>query len=240
MTYHFQNAIDTGGIETIGSVDEAKIRLDAVRQAFAYEDFSVLDILYIDGKPSARVLLDSATPERPLHLKTFDRDERRVLFSLIAQSSAPVRWRSRRSPPVAPIVASPHLFREQQETYESPGGLYVPVHSGLNRAGVVIFFGDGKPDLCLGEIGSLRLFCVCWFARLSQLGLGHSTPVTLTRRELECLQLAATGLTAEGIAEALDLSRHTVTHHLVSATSKLGASNRTHAIAEAVRRGLLR
>ncbi|WP_426130393.1 response regulator transcription factor [Pararhizobium sp. PWRC1-1] len=47
------------------------------------------------------------------------------------------------------------------------------------------------------------------------------------------------GKTSGDIAQLLGLSEHTVNHHLLSAGRKLGASNRTHSVIRAVRRGIL-
>lgn len=57
--------------------------------------------------------------------------------------------------------------------------------------------------------------------------------IRLTRRERECLQLCAAGLTAKQIAQALGRSVPTVNLHLESATRRLGARNRAQAIARA-------
>lgn len=51
----------------------------------------------------------------------------------------------------------------------------------------------------------------------------------LTEREVEVVELAATGLTNAEIATRLGLSPHTVARHLANARAKLGASNRTEA-----------
>lgn len=61
----------------------------------------------------------------------------------------------------------------------------------------------------------------------------------LTSGELRCLELASRGLTSDEIASASDFRTETVNSYLKSATKKLGAANRAHAIAEAIRRHLI-
>ncbi len=63
---------------------------------------------------------------------------------------------------------------------------------------------------------------------------------TLTARELEVLQLLAFGRTNKDIAEELALSPDTVKTHLTHIFDKLGASDRTAAVAEALRRHLIK
>jgi DNA-binding CsgD family transcriptional regulator len=51
----------------------------------------------------------------------------------------------------------------------------------------------------------------------------------LSEREVEVVQLAASGGTNREIAERLSLSQHTIARHLANARTKLGAANRTEA-----------
>lgn len=62
---------------------------------------------------------------------------------------------------------------------------------------------------------------------------------TLSRRERDVLELAATGLSAPEIARELSISTATVKTHLRNLYEKLGVSERAAAVAEAMRRGLL-
>lgn len=62
----------------------------------------------------------------------------------------------------------------------------------------------------------------------------------LTHRELEVLKLVADGLTNKEIAERLFISAKTARNHVASCLLKLGADDRTEAVATAVRRGLIR
>ncbi|MFZ2102544.1 MAG: helix-turn-helix transcriptional regulator [Oricola sp.] len=61
----------------------------------------------------------------------------------------------------------------------------------------------------------------------------------ISTREHSCLAWTAEGKTSEEIGIILDLSPHTVNHYLGSAARKLGASNRMHAVAKAMRLGLI-
>jgi DNA-binding NarL/FixJ family response regulator len=61
----------------------------------------------------------------------------------------------------------------------------------------------------------------------------------LSPREVDVLQLAATGNSNKRIAFALGLSEETVKTHMKSILAKLKVTDRTHAVAVAVKRGFL-
>lgn len=61
----------------------------------------------------------------------------------------------------------------------------------------------------------------------------------LSDREKQCLLWCSRGKTSSDIASILGLSDHTVNHYLTSAALKLNAVNRTHAIAKALRYGII-
>jgi ATP/maltotriose-dependent transcriptional regulator MalT len=63
--------------------------------------------------------------------------------------------------------------------------------------------------------------------------------VLLSGRERQVLELVASGLSDQEIAEQLVLSRHTVHRHVANIRHKLGRGSRTAAVAEAARLGIL-
>jgi signal transduction histidine kinase/DNA-binding CsgD family transcriptional regulator len=63
------------------------------------------------------------------------------------------------------------------------------------------------------------------------------TPVKMTPREIEVLQLLAEGMSNKAIARALSLSPRTVNFHLDNIYAKLGVNSRTEAAIYALRRG---
>jgi DNA-binding CsgD family transcriptional regulator len=64
-------------------------------------------------------------------------------------------------------------------------------------------------------------------------------PTGLTEREIECLEWSAAGKNSREIAQILEISSLTIDGYLKNALHKLGAVNRTQAVAKACQLGLL-
>jgi LuxR family transcriptional regulator len=119
-------------------------------------------------------------------------------------------------------------------------GATVPVH--LPAGGVVTFTtiaDDPEPGFVkdarhnLSFVTSLALQMQDRMAQLSCDDFVNTKRryFQLTTREIECLQLSARGLTTEQIAERIFRSHPTAALHLNNAIRKLGAHNRSEAIA---------
>jgi DNA-binding NarL/FixJ family response regulator len=67
----------------------------------------------------------------------------------------------------------------------------------------------------------------------------HSMDDALTTREIDVLRGVAGGNSNGGIASELSISEHTVKNHVKSILSKLRASDRTHAVMIALKRGFI-
>ncbi|WP_310451527.1 LuxR family transcriptional regulator [Sulfuritalea sp.] len=67
----------------------------------------------------------------------------------------------------------------------------------------------------------------------------NESSTRLSERELEVLRLASEGGTAGDIAELTGVGERTVNFHIANIISKLGATNKTHAVTLAMRLGLL-
>ncbi len=65
------------------------------------------------------------------------------------------------------------------------------------------------------------------------------TPESLTEREREVLRLMASGIGNREIADALSLSEGTVKNHVSSIFAKLGVTDRTKAVLQAIVKGLV-
>lgn len=118
-------------------------------------------------------------------------------------------------------------------------GIALPVYARQAHCGVVLFSGLRRvpPPEVLCEVHSrcFTLYSACCRMRQAE----ASAPPSISRRERECLKLAANGCTSEEIAKALRLSVHTANQYLTNSAQKLDAMNRVHAVAKALRLGLI-
>ncbi len=67
----------------------------------------------------------------------------------------------------------------------------------------------------------------------------HAIDDSLSGREIDVLQLIATGNANKQIARKLDLSEDTVKAHIKSIFAKLDVNDRTHAVTRAAKRGII-
>jgi len=135
------------------------------------------------------------------------------------------------------------LFREAAE-HGLRHGFSVPVHGGHGEGGVLSL---ARAELALPEAPAERqkLFQEAqWLAHVLQtklraLVLEKAAPGIrrLTRRERDCLRLAAEGQSAQNIARELRIAERTVVFHLNHAEEKLGTTRRQHAVARGVALG---
>jgi len=119
-------------------------------------------------------------------------------------------------------------------------GYVVPV-STLDGQLAAVSFGGCHADI--GAEGRAALSFVANYAVGNFLHFKESHKRLLgkvTPRESDCLLWASEGKTDWEISVILGISRSTVTKHIVSARDKLGAVNKPHAIAMALRIKLLR
>lgn len=120
-------------------------------------------------------------------------------------------------------------------------GLCVPT---LTRFGPInVTFGGKQSELSPRDAKMLHLLAIYAQIRATELLsdrlLAAMQWPSLSPREREVLQWCADGKTSSAIAEKLMISEHTVLTHIANACRKLGAANRTAAVARAIGAGLI-
>ncbi len=92
-------------------------------------------------------------------------------------------------------------------------------------------------DLMLFAAGFHDLFVANYLDTQARPGDAEST---LSPRELECLALAARGMSSQEIGFKLGIAERTANFHFANVVGKLGVLNRKEAIAVAISKGLIR
>ncbi|SDX12677.1 helix-turn-helix transcriptional regulator [Roseicitreum antarcticum] len=161
--------------------------------------------------------------------------------NLAAEITRPFAWSYHRKEP-SPIAqdldrAEVGEVSERLLSWQLSRGVTVPLH--LPRQGfatATVFLPEGgNATACLAEfaLAAHRL-------QDSVLAALPRPRNPLSPREAECLTLTAKGLSAKQIAHALARSESMVVKHLQAAGAKLGARNRSHAVALAQGQGWTR
>src|SRR5204863_1330007 len=92
-----------------------------------------------------------------------------------------------------------------------------------------------SPELAATMLGEVRNL-----VRQEEAGAAPGTDPIISKREEEVLQLIADGLSTTEVAAQLYISVKTVKNHLASIYQKLDTRDRTQAVLQAVRMGIIR
>jgi len=234
MDHHYRRAI---GVEDKFSAYAALIEIS---KAYGFRTFSLLVFPAEQSLKYAPTLY--ITNNSNEFIEKYD-DENHLpnnytIFRL-RQSTLPITW---------DIRSYQHDARrvERQRTIDllAEYGMFMGANFGLNdnrgNQGALIFSGDRDiPNV--SELAELNLLSNVIFDRLDIQPESTSDSITfhLSERERQVLEWAAAGKTSWEIASIIELSEHTVNQYLASSILKLGAANRIHAVAKALRLKLI-
>ncbi|ADZ68836.1 helix-turn-helix transcriptional regulator [Polymorphum gilvum] len=153
-------------------------------------------------------------------------------------ASMPFRWSDALNEP----WVTPRGVRvfDEARAFRLCDGVFIPVYGPKGLEGGLSLGGE-RVDVGAEELKALHLVGLYAYDHVRALSQGDPawSAGTLTPRELECLKWVAAGKTSWEISQVLGISRHTADWYLAEAVRKLGAANRTHAVAEAFRRAMI-
>ncbi len=120
-------------------------------------------------------------------------------------------------------------------------GVNLAVYDSRGNQGASIFTGDRTDAPNATELAQLNLISTVVFDRLNVQPNVREPEMgfRLGERERQVLEWASAGKTSSETATILNLSEHTVNQYIASCIDKLGAINRVHAVARAIRLGLI-
>jgi LuxR family quorum sensing-dependent transcriptional regulator len=159
------------------------------------------------------------------------------VFRHVRRTWKPFEWRdlqvdAEREPRAA------ELMRRRRD-FGLNNALVVPT---LGVAGVVGFvcMSGAHFDVSVFDRPAIHLLALYAFDRVRELrGAGAFHKVPLTPREREVITWVGQGKSAWEIGEILNIAKRTVDEHVQTVCQKLGAANRVHAVAIAIRNGLI-
>jgi DNA-binding CsgD family transcriptional regulator len=154
-------------------------------------------------------------------------------------STLPCWWSSDEFAAAAAAFRALDCAVTTDELVPGTSGIAFPVHAERGQCGLAVFYG---PEIALpaDQLHEIHARCFSLFAAVARIRPGETgAPLTISKRELECLKLSANGYTSEEIARLLKLSVHTANQYLTNTAQKLNAVSRMHAVAKALRMGLI-
>jgi LuxR family transcriptional activator of bioluminescence operon len=237
--------------ELLESVDESS-SIDALKETC--ERFCLLiDIPYyllgVIGQtssysPTIRVI--SNYPEKWLELYFKESEQQNdPVVKYIFEKQSPIRWD--KLVEYQDFSSSKGLLVfEKAAAYGLYNGLSIPIRSTSENIAVFSVAIGERAD-ANKVLDNAQMFCHTFathlFERYVLLEISASEETDrreLTKRELECLFWACEGKTAWEISQIINVSERTVLFHLGNSNTKLGAINRQHAVALAIKKGIIK
>jgi LuxR family transcriptional regulator, quorum-sensing system regulator BjaR1 len=249
-------AID--GFEAANSVDELRTLMQSAIESFGFAAYNFFDA----GKAHLDTPFYFGTTGQAweTEYKSNNFVSHDHVLSHARRTNTSFRWSDVSLPIVKSRKKPSHLrLLEAARDHGFRDGYLMPLHfvdeqSRNHTALVALFWKNSLAELDFALEGQrkheLQLVMLYWVQRVIQLTgqeiRSRSSISTkpenfhyLTDRERECLTWAGRGLSVSATADVLGIGELTAKSHLINATSKLEALNKTHAVAKAVHLGLI-
>ena len=156
----------------------------------------------------------------------------------LKSSPEPFRWNE--LGPLAQDDPKARRILEEASEFNLKEGFALSLRT-LDKQIVLFSAGGRHTEMGPDTQGVLTLIASYAIARAVALKQENvlDAPIVLSAREREALQWAAEGKNDWEIGEVMSISEHGADKHMRAVRAKLGAINRTQAVAEALRRGLI-
>lgn len=225
------------GLETHRRVPDAMNALEAAFRRFGFEAIIITGLPNPDQR-FAQMVLAKRWPVEWFRIYTennYDRVD--PVVRMCRQSVNPFEWSE--APYDAELEPGAVEVMRRAADFRMSRGFVVPIH-GLTGYEAGVSLGGVHLDLNARSKPALHLMAMYGFERIRRLLDPRPVPpALLTPREREVIAWAAQGKSAWEVGEILHITQRTAEEHLATAARKLGAVNRTHAVAIAIRRKII-
>jgi LuxR family transcriptional regulator, quorum-sensing system regulator BjaR1 len=223
-------------LDRLSTTDDVMNAMEQALAPFGFENFIVAGI-----DPKRRFDEQVLANRWPSEFFTQYTRENYLLFSPIARWcrrwTTPFEWSEasyahERDPRALEVMRVAARFRIKR-------GFVVPIH-GLNGYEAAVSMSGVDLEIPPASKPAIHLMALYAFDHMRRLtGATSKNIPSLTQREREVLTWAAQGKSASEIAEILKITKRTVDEHTQITVRKLGAKNRTHAVAIALRERII-
>jgi len=225
------------GLSRLDALADVSIGLTTAVASFGFTS------LGINGLPSRKPEADPIilTESAPAGFRALYTDERLYLSDHICVHGRTARepFRFSEAPYESVRSWSHKRFLQVLQTFRMGRGLMVPIGRPSHLPACVWLAGE-SPDLDDDTILATQLITLFAASKAYALPREEKQVVSpLTLRERDVLAWSAQGKSAWEIARILNIAKRTVDEHARVAARKLGATNRTHAVAVAISRGII-
>ena len=160
------------------------------------------------------------------------------IVHLCRRSSRPFSWPNGLEG-VVPTGRSAEVMKRARD-FGLVEGFTCPIHGFDGATSCVSLSATSELGLDRQTQPAIHLMAIYAFERVRELREGQApAPAGLSAREREVLTWAAAGKSAAAIAKILNITERTAIAHTVNATHKLGALNKTQAVAKALQNKLI-
>lgn len=158
------------------------------------------------------------------------------------ERSAPIRWDKLMEMEEYMSPAAERMMAKSS-SFGLSYGVSIPIKSSSGEVAIFSLASSNAENLDDRFLAALPYAQALSYALLEayiRLKIESAERHNLTPREKECLFWACEGKTAWEISKIVEISERTVIFHMTSATKKLDAVNRQHAVAKAIMLGLIK
>jgi LuxR family transcriptional regulator, quorum-sensing system regulator BjaR1 len=229
-------------IENASGLDQIMSILADSGSAFGYENFSIAG-LPLPGESIDPYIMACGWPNDWANRY---REQNYVhndpVIRQVRRANKPFMWAD--APVGSNDIAGKKILNEATD-FGLVEGFAVPIYT-THGFQAIVTFGAHNLELNKSEQAALHLVAIYAHQAIRSLlpnnGKENSywkLDKQLSMREIECLKWTAAGKTAYEISIITGISDRTVEHYIASSMRKLNATNRVHAVAAALRFGLI-
>ncbi|MFN4014605.1 MAG: LuxR family transcriptional regulator [Reyranella sp.] len=229
------------GLDSTTDLTRILALLEAEVQRLGFERFTYWLLWPPDG-PRVPLYLSNYPQAWTAHYTQSDFKSHDIIVSHATQSFRPFLWADLRRDA---LTKSQRPVFDDAIAFGLRAGGNIPLH-GPRNAKATLTVANDCPDsefarLFMARRHELQLVAAYVHEKILQLGLDRAPPdrLKLSPRELDVLAWSAKGKTRWEIGEILGVAEVTVKKHLLGASRKLSATNKTQAIAVAIVHGLI-